>query len=124
DLSTHEAASDARADDVEDYNTFAATIGRQLATMHTILAQPTEDEAFRPRVATAEDVSQWKARDRGLVNDAFDIIAGRTSRDVEADDTAATALTAQREQLLKAMDRMADSGLGSLVSRIHGDFHL
>src|SRR5262249_43618004 len=35
-LATDEATSEARADDVEDYNTFAATIGRQLATMHTV----------------------------------------------------------------------------------------
>jgi maltose alpha-D-glucosyltransferase/alpha-amylase len=124
DLATHEAASDARADDVEDYNTFSATIGRQLAAMHVILAQPTENEAFRPRVAVAEDIAQWKTRARGLVNDAFDIIAGHTSWEVEADGTAAAALVAQREQLLEAMDRLADAGLGSLVSRIHGDFHL
>jgi maltose alpha-D-glucosyltransferase/alpha-amylase len=124
DLATHQAASDARADDVEDYNTFAATIGRQLATMHTILAQPTEDQAFRPRTAGAEDIAQWKARARGLLNGAFDIVAGRSTWEVEADGTAAATLVAQREQLLEAMDRLADTGLGSLVSRIHGDFHL
>jgi maltose alpha-D-glucosyltransferase/alpha-amylase len=124
DLATHEAASDARADDVEDYNTFAATIGRQLAAMHTILAQPTDDEAFRPRTAAAKDIAQWKARARGLLNDALDIVASHSTWEVEADGTAAAALLAQREQLLEALDRMADTGLGSLVSRIHGDFHL
>ncbi len=123
-LTTHDAASDARLDDVEDYNTFAATIGRQLAAMHAILARPTEEEAFRPRVATAEDVAQWKARARDLVGKALDIIAAHTNWEIEADNTAAAALTAQRQPLLEAMDRMADTGMGSLVSRIHGDFHL
>jgi maltose alpha-D-glucosyltransferase/alpha-amylase len=124
DLATHEAASDARADDVEDYNTFSATIGRQLAAMHAILARPTEDEAFQPRTAGAKDVAQWKVRARGLLNNAFDIIADRASWDIEADGTAAASLLAQKAALFEAMDRMADTGLGSLVSRIHGDFHL
>jgi len=123
-LATHEAASDARADDVEDYNTFSATIGRQLAAMHTILAKPTEDEAFHARAATAEDVGQWKARARNLLDNAFDIIDRHGAWEVEADGTAATALMAQRDALMEAMDRMADSGIGSLVCRIHGDFHL
>ena len=51
DLATHEA--DARADKVEDYQTFAATIGRQLAAMHTVLARDTDDEAFAPKTADA-----------------------------------------------------------------------
>ena len=118
--------SEARADDVEDYNTFAATIGRQLAAMHTILAQPTEDDAFRPRTAAAKDVAQWKTRARGLLNGRL-----RHHRrpmrpgSIEADGTAAASLLAAATRaLLEAMDRMADTGLGSLVSRIHGDFHL
>ena len=117
-------ASDARADDVEDYNTFSATIGRQLAAMHAILARPTEDEAFQPRTAGAKDVAQWKVRARGLLNNAFDIIADRASWDIEADGTAAASLLAQKAALFEAMDRMADTGLGTLDSRIHGEFPL
>jgi len=63
-------------------------------------------------------------RARGLLNNAFDIIADRASWDIEADGTAAASLLAQKAALFEAMDRMADTGLGSLVSRIHGDFHL
>ena len=37
-----------RADKVEDYQTFAATIGRQLGAMHRVLARDTDDEAFAP----------------------------------------------------------------------------
>jgi maltose alpha-D-glucosyltransferase/alpha-amylase len=123
-LATDEAASDARADDVEDYNTFAATIGRQLAAMHTILAKNTEDEAFRPCISDVEDIEQWKVRARGLLDKAFDIISSHGAWDVEADGVAAAALIAQRQPLLDALERMADGGLKSLVSRIHGDFHL
>src|SRR4030095_14986194 len=59
-----------------------------------------------------------------LVNQAFDIIAGHAAWEVEADGIAAAALTTQRQPLLDAMERMADTGTGSLVTRIHGDFHL
>src|SRR5262249_45369665 len=68
--------------------------------------------------------ARWKARARGLLNDAFDIIAGRASWDIEADGTAAASLLAQKAALFEAMDRLADTALGSVVCRIHGDFQL
>ena len=80
DLATHEAAVEARADNVEDYQTFAATIGRQLAAMHAVLARDTDDPAFAPRTATEEDVERWIARARRLVDKAFDIIASAEDR--------------------------------------------
>jgi maltose alpha-D-glucosyltransferase/alpha-amylase len=123
-LATDEATSEARADDVEDYNTLAATIGRQLAIMHTVLAHPTDDEAFRPRIAAEADIAQWKERAYGLLDQAFDIIAGRASWENEADGNAASALLANRAGLRDALDHMADQGMGSVVCRIHGDFHL
>jgi maltose alpha-D-glucosyltransferase/alpha-amylase len=123
-LATEEASSEARADNVEDYNTFSATIGRQLAAMHAVLARPTDDEAFRPRVATEADVSRWKSRAHGLLDQAFDIIAAHTVWENEADGTAAEALLRQRAALVEALDQMADRGVGSVVCRIHGDFHL
>ena len=81
DLATHEAAVEARADNVEDYQTFAATIGRQLAAMHAVLARDTDDEAFAPRTATDEDVEALDRRARGgCVDKAFDIIASLQDR--------------------------------------------
>ncbi len=124
DLSTHDAAGDARADDVKDYNSFVATVGRQLAAMHAILARPTDDEAFRPRIATADDIALWIERATGLLDEALDVIAKRATAGNEADNTAAAAILAQRDALFETMARLAQAGEGSLVSRIHGDFHL
>ncbi len=124
DLSTHDASADARVDNVEDYKTFAATIGRQLAAMHAVLARPTDDEAFAPGFATVADVERWRARTMGLLDKAFDIMTGRKTGENEDDDATAAALIAGRAELTKALERLVRSGVGSLMTRIHGDFHL
>ncbi len=122
DLATHEA--DARADKVEDYQSFAATIGRQLAAMHRVLARDTDDEAFAPRTANAEDVSRWIDRAHGLLNRAFDILGTLKTGENEEDDKAVAALTLNKAALMQALERLARSGEGGLMTRIHGDFHL
>ena len=37
---SREASAESRGDDIRDYHTLAAAIGRQLGTMHTVLARP------------------------------------------------------------------------------------
>jgi maltose alpha-D-glucosyltransferase/alpha-amylase len=123
-LATHEATTDTRADHVEDYNAVVATIGRQLAAMHVVLARDTDNEAFAPRISTAEDVAQWIAHAKAQLTKAFDIIGRRKTGENEADDTSAAELLAEKDALLAAMERLARSGEGTLMTRIHGDFHL
>jgi maltose alpha-D-glucosyltransferase/alpha-amylase len=123
DLATHEAAAEDRADKIEDYQSFTATVGRQLANMHLVLARDTDAEAFKPRTATGQDVTHWIERALRLVNQAFDIIAA-LKPDNEADATAIAALILSKEALIAAMQDLARTGAGGLVTRIHGDFHL
>jgi maltose alpha-D-glucosyltransferase / alpha-amylase len=125
DLAAHEAASDARQDDVDDYNAFAETMGRQLATMHAVLCQPTTDEAFAPRIATAADTERWIARARAQLTAAFDIVSRHTDAGGEGENAAAiAAVMEQREALFDALDRLGKAGEGTITCRIHGDFHL
>ncbi len=124
DLATHEASEDARAANVEDYQTFAATIGKQLALLHGVLARPTDDEAFAPRVATEADVDRWLGRAMALIDKAFDIVGRRKPGESAPDDEAAAVLVAARPRLARQMERLARSGVGSLTTRVHGDFHL
>jgi maltose alpha-D-glucosyltransferase/alpha-amylase len=124
DLATHEAAVEARADNIEDYHTFTATIGRQLAALHMVLARDTDDEAFKPGVATADDVTRWIERARKLVDKAFDIIATLKQGENESDDTAIAALTQNKDALIGALHGLAETGEGGLITRVHGDFHL
>ena len=118
DLATHEAAVEARADNVEDYQTFAATIGRQLAAMHLVLARDTDDKAFKPRTATEEDVKRWIERARRLVDKAFDIIASLKTGENESDDTRD-----RRPDLQQGLADRFDGEPGADRRRWPGDAH-
>ncbi|UYN97784.1 MAG: maltose alpha-D-glucosyltransferase [Enhydrobacter sp.] len=122
-LVTREATTEARADDIEDYNAFAATIGRQLATMHRVLCQATGNEDFAPRPAGTDDTAQWARRAGAQLAAALEAIDGRRSED-EAETTAIDTLLSRRAELFETLDRLAKDGEGSMMCRIHGDFHL
>jgi maltose alpha-D-glucosyltransferase/alpha-amylase len=121
---SREASAESRGDDIRDYHALAAAIGRQLGTMHTVLAQPTDDPAFAPRAAGREDVEAWIERAMGLMSGAFEAIAARRDWDNEAVEADARALLANREALERTLRRLGESGEGTLMTRIHGDFHL
>jgi maltose alpha-D-glucosyltransferase/alpha-amylase len=124
DLATQQANADARADDIADYETIAAAIGQRLGEMHAVLARPSDDTAFSPAAATADDVKVWIARAHGLLERALAALDKRKFRDDEAATAQANQLLSRREQIGAALHRLAQSGLGSPVTRIHGDFHL
>ena len=121
---SREASAESRGDDIRDYHALAAAIGRQLGTMHTVLAQPTDDPAFAPRAAGREDVEAWIERAMELMSGAFEAIAARRDWDNEAVEADARTLLANREALERTLRRLGESGEGTLMTRIHGDFHL
>ena len=109
---------------MEDYHAFAGAIGRQLGAMHQVLARPTSNEAFAPHLADSGDVAAWTERAIGLVGQAIDIIEQQTAWDNEFAAAAAHRLVEGRTAFIAALAGLASSGLGSIVTRIHGDFHL
>ena len=124
DMASREATAESRGDDIKDYQTFAATIGRQLGAMHAVLARPTDDPAFAPQAATRQDVEAWVERATGLLAQAFDAIAARRTWDNEIVEADAHALLAGRGALERALRRLGENAEGALMTRIHGDFHL
>ena len=123
-LASREATADSRDDDIEDYHAFAGTIGRQLGAMHQVLARPTDNEAFSPRTAAPEDVAAWSERAIALLDQAMDSIAGVTNWENEAAAADARRLLERRKALTALLQQLVESGLDSVVTRIHGDFHL
>jgi maltose alpha-D-glucosyltransferase/alpha-amylase len=111
-------------DDIRDYHSIATAIGRQLGTMHAVLARPTDDPAFAPKTATAEDVAAWIDRATGFLARAIEAIAERKGWDNEQAEADAHALLSRREALFEALRDLGDGGVGALMTRIHGDFHL
>ncbi|WP_051329083.1 maltose alpha-D-glucosyltransferase [Geminicoccus roseus] len=103
---------------------FAGVVGRRLGELHVALAAASDDPAFAPVEAGKEEIEAWKKRANDQLVVALDILA-QAKQDLEPDlAELADRLLAQREQLAAAIERFADAGRGTLLTRIHGDFHL
>ena len=110
------------AHDVESYASLARAMGLRLAQMHAALAQTTDDPAFSPEPTTAADAQAW----------ADDIVAmlaraRKALSDLPLEGAAAlarTTLNTHGDTLDAAVRRHARTLVGSLRTRIHGDFHL
>ena len=111
-------------DHIADYDALAAIIGRRLGEMHAVLGAPTGEPGFAPVRASAADVAQWAERVRGATRRGdrplgqAGLGAGRGPRPRR---DAGAAIEAPSLGLL---DALARSGEGSLMCRVHGDFHL
>jgi maltose alpha-D-glucosyltransferase / alpha-amylase len=102
---------------------FAGVVGCRLGELHVALAAPTDDQAFAPVEAGADEIAAWKARAHEQLASALDILDGmRGDLDPEPGELAESIL-AQRDALMAAVDRLAEGGRGTLLTRIHGDFH-
>jgi maltose alpha-D-glucosyltransferase/alpha-amylase len=123
DLTAPAPSAQTEADHLSDYETLATSIGQRLGELHVLLARETEDPAFAPAAAQAEDTALWSAQAEAELEAAFAVIAGHKWN--RADDGArAAALQARRQDLVAAVRELAQAGRGALMTRIHGDFHL
>jgi maltose alpha-D-glucosyltransferase / alpha-amylase len=123
DLSSAQPAIGAEGDHRADYEQLAAAIGRRLGEMHTVLARPSDDPAFAPEIADNRTLTVWRDRARALLETAFETM---TSHQWERGEDAERAgrLLQQRAALLAAMDDISVVAADTLLTRIHGDFHL
>ncbi len=117
----------AEADVLAPYNVFAAAIGRRLAELHALLAQPTDDPDFRPVPADAAARDGWVASMMEQLRGALDALRAAQDLPDETRETAAW-LRAKAKAIEKAAVRLAHPrrkrGSEALLTRIHGDFHL
>jgi maltose alpha-D-glucosyltransferase / alpha-amylase len=103
---------------------FASVVGRRLGELHVALATPSDDPAFSPIEAGSDAIENWRAGACDQLISALNLLEEMSlSLDPEAAGLA-QKLLAQREGLIAAIDRLAQSGQGTLLTRIHGDFHL
>jgi maltose alpha-D-glucosyltransferase/alpha-amylase len=105
------------------YRIFVEAIGTRLAELHNVLSCPTEEAAFAPLEAAREDVEAWAAAARQQLNSAFKVLENSKDLSAEALLNRDNALS-RRNEILNAVTELAKSGLGSLMTRVHGDFHL
>jgi maltose alpha-D-glucosyltransferase/alpha-amylase len=124
DLVTQEESTEARADTLSDYAAVAAAIGRRLGEMHAVLARPSDDMAFAPETASERDIEAWVERAASQLDHAFAVLKQRRVWDDQEIDARAQALLSRQQLLSRELRRLAQAGLGSPKTRIHGDFHL
>jgi maltose alpha-D-glucosyltransferase/alpha-amylase len=119
------AALESRTDTNEALASFLAqigAIGTRLGELHALLAQPSDDPRFGTRPAHANDVRNWTARVREQVTQALNHV--QAWQDTHATHEPAEWLLLQRDTLPTAIGASAQAGLGTTLSRLHGDFHL
>ncbi|AMJ59791.1 maltose alpha-D-glucosyltransferase [Bosea sp. PAMC 26642] len=106
------------------YEGFSRTLGQRLGEMHRVLAQETEDEAFKPLPAGREQVERWLKRIRSRVDAACENLSSRRDALPEEEQALADSVLERRDALLALVEQLSREGEGSLLHRIHGDFHL
>ncbi|TRL32762.1 putative maltokinase, partial [Rhizobium straminoryzae] len=104
--------------------TMAGTIGTRLGELHAALATDTDEEAFRPLPARAENVELWRQSAVGQIERAFSILADQRA-ELETDTVRTVdALLSRRDELPGLAAELAQAAEGVMMIRNHGDFHL
>jgi maltose alpha-D-glucosyltransferase/alpha-amylase len=107
----------------EDYEAIATLLGRRLGEMHAVLAEPSDDAAFAPVTADTNTVERWIEQVTTQLDAAYRAIDAQ--RELEPPAMAeATYLRSMREPLLSAIRDAAQHGMGTKLTRVHGDLHL
>jgi maltose alpha-D-glucosyltransferase/alpha-amylase len=123
-LAVSEASAEERQATFAAYTNFAAALGQRLAEMHVVLSAESEDAAFNPQLASNADAKAWAKGARAQLTAALDALARVKTWEHEVDATRAAWLTENRKPLMAALDSLAETAIGTLKTRIHGDFHL
>lgn len=115
---------EAHPDALAELNGFAALLGQRLGEMHLLLAAPTNNEAFVPRLSDAADSERWRVQISAELVHALDLLAQHYDT-LDSDSQALVDdLRQQREGLQQQIDNLARQAQGGLLMRVHGDLHL
>lgn len=106
------------------YATMVGTLGRRLAELHAVLAQPTDEDAFAPVAATEAQATDWAEEALRSLEEALGLLEARRGNATGAFAADIDTLLAARSKLPHLVSRLAAAAPDSLQTRIHGDFHL
>jgi maltose alpha-D-glucosyltransferase/alpha-amylase len=124
DLTVTDASSERTEDALAAYRNFAGTVGKRLAELHAVLARESDDAAFAPTPVTEQVAADWATDIRGQVDGALRAISRLDSWPDPIAAADADSLRDGRSALMREIDRLAALAKGTLMTRIHGDFHL
>lgn len=109
---------------LEELLQFAAVLGRRLGELHTVLAAPIADPAFKPEPASSAHCRRWAHTAHAQLEQALALLAERGAWPNPDDRRLAEALLRQQRAFGEAVQALAAAGTGSLLTRTHGDLHL
>ena len=109
---------------IATYQSFAAVIGKRLGELHAVLAKPTDDPAFMPERVDADETTAWAKAASLEVDRALQTLQKFTAWKDDAEHAAAKELITLRDPLGDKIRELAEAGVGTLRTRLHGDFHL
>jgi maltose alpha-D-glucosyltransferase/alpha-amylase len=108
----------------EAYESFARTLGRRLADMHAVLAQPSDDPAFAPEPTCPDDAMAIAEAVQAQFAAALEALRqAAPSLPPEISDLVAQ-LVEQAHNLSPRIVALGSAAVGSQRTRIHGDLHL
>jgi maltose alpha-D-glucosyltransferase / alpha-amylase len=127
-VDTDNASAPDRANEtilMDGYGELAGIIGRRLGELHVALASPTDNPAFAPEAASAEQVKAWVDGTQTMLASALDLLAPRIEPMSDPETKAlAQSLLDRRDALVEVVDKLVSANSDALRIRIHGDFHL
>jgi len=106
------------------YATVAGTMGRRLAELHNVLAQPCDDPAFAPQAARPEDALARANEITAMLDRALAALRGHADGLDPTARACAAWLREHRDRLAARIAVLAQAETGAPRLRIHGDFHL
>jgi maltose alpha-D-glucosyltransferase / alpha-amylase len=100
------------------------SIGKRLGEMHEVLARETPEPAFAPKIANTNDTKEWARKIEERLAKAFDALKRHDKWEREEDRERAKTLLTRQKALVRTVHALAPAGIDSLITRVHGDFHL
>jgi maltose alpha-D-glucosyltransferase/alpha-amylase len=119
-----EVSAGSREQEVEDtfFTNLARTLGIRTGELHSVLAAPTQNEAFRPERASPEEVAGWAHNVLKELERTLEMLEKR--RDELPEGADVDGLLAIRNELADIATAICDHRFEAVKTRYHGDYHL
>ncbi len=111
-------------DSVGIYLDAAATLGRRTGELHVALGSTTDDEAFTPIPFTATESQALRVQLINNASRAFDALRDNLARLPDETVEPAGLVLSRRRMMFDRLGSLAQSAVGGLQTRVHGDYHL
>ena len=121
-----EETTERREQEVEDtfFMSLVRTLGVRTGELHSALAAPTQNEAFRPEPASPEEVVGWAQNVLAHLERTLEMLEKRRDELPEGVHPNVDHLLVVRNKLAENAMAICNHGFEAVKIRYHGDYHL